>query len=233
MPFFVRAYARQLNGVPIINDANRTLNMTEAQFTQCFDLIDRIYKSGTAAPAAYKAPFGNRDQDDPNWISGKYVAHVGYTSSAEVVQAANPSVQYYAGHLPLLPNRKDDGWFTNPPHYMGIYSRTKYPEEAAKFHDFFFNTEEAAALLGTVRTVPPTAMAQEVVVKAGKLNPLTAESVAITRLYGGKDDGGLTTSDEVTKILRDAYDEVSFGTKAPAVAAREVVQMINAYLARR
>jgi oligogalacturonide transport system substrate-binding protein len=233
MPFFVRAYARQLNGAPIIDDARKTLNMTEAQFTQCFDLIDRIYKSGTAAPAAYKAPFGNRDQDDPNWIAGKYVAHIGYTSSAEVVQAANPSVQYIAGHLPLLPNRKDDGWFTNPPQYMGIYAKTKYPQECAKFYDFFFNTEEAAAILGTVRTTPPTAMAQEVVVKAGKLNPLTAESTAITRLYSGKDDAGLTTGAEVTKILLDAYEAVSYGTKTPAVAAREVVQQINAFLARQ
>jgi oligogalacturonide transport system substrate-binding protein len=233
MPFFVRAYARQLNGVPIIDDANKRLNMTEAQFTQCFDLIDRIYKTGTAAPAAYKAPFGNRDQDDPNWIAGKYVAHIGYTSSAEVVQAANPSVQYYPGNLPLLPNRRNDGWFTNPPQYMGIYAKTRYPEECAKFFDFFFNSEEAAAILGTVRTVPPTAMAQEVVVKAGKLNQLTADSTAITRLYNGIDDAGLTTGAEVTKILLDAYEAVSFATKTPAVAARDVVTQINAFLARQ
>jgi len=233
MPFFVRAYARQLNGAPIIDDATKKLNMTEAQFTQCFDLIDRIYKTGTAAPAAYKAPFGLRDQDDPNWVAGKYVAHVGYTSTVEVMQAANPSAQYFAGNLPLMPNRKNDGWFTNPPQFMGIYAKTKYPEECAKFFDFFFNSEEAAKILGTVRSVPPTAMAQQVVVNAGVLNPLTAESVAITRLYNGSDDGGLTTNQEVKKILDDAYEAVSFGTKTPAVAARDVVTQINAFLARQ
>ena len=233
MAFFVRGYARQLNGVPIIDDATKKLNMTEAQFTQCFDLIDRIYKTGTAAPAAYKAPFGLRDQDDPNWAANKYVAHVGYTSTVEVMQAANPSAQYYAGNLPLLPNRKNDAWFTNPPQYMGIYAKTKYPEECAKFFDFFFNSEEAAKILGTVRSVPPTAMAQQIVVNDGRLNPLTAQSVAITRLYNGVDDAGLTTGAEVTKILMDAYEAVSFGTKTPAVAARDVVTQINAFLARQ
>jgi hypothetical protein len=71
------------------------------------------------------------------------------------------------------------------------------------------------------------------VVSDGRLNPLTAESVAITRLYNGVDDAGLTTGAEVTKILMDAYEAVSFGTKTPAVAARDVVQLINAFLARQ
>ncbi|GHU92531.1 lipoprotein [Spirochaetia bacterium] len=232
MPFFVRGYARQLNGAPIINDEKKTLNMTEAQFTEVFELVDRIYKSGTAAPAAYKAPFGNQDQNDPNWIAGKYVAHVGYTSSAEVVQAANPSVEYYGGALPLLANRKSDGWSNNCPQYMGIYAKTKYPEESAKFLDFFFNSEEAARLLGTVRSIPPTAMAQKIVADAGVLNQLTANTVAKSLTYKGMSDGSLTTAAEATKILLDAYEAVSYGSKTPAAAAKEVVEQLNAFLAR-
>lgn len=233
MPFFVRAYARQLNGAPTIDDEKKVLNMTEAQFRQCFDFIDRLYKSGTAAPAAYKAPFGNEDQNDPNWIAGKYVAHVGYTSSAEVVQAANKSAVYIPGALPLLANRKSDGWYNDCPQYIGIYANTKYPEESARFLDFFFNSEEAARLLGTVRSVPPTAMAQKIVTDSGVLNKLTADSVARSLTYNGKTDSGLTTSAEVAKILQDAYEAVSYGAKTPAVAAKEVVDQINAVLARR
>jgi len=233
MPFFVRAYARQLNGGPIINDATKKLTMTEDQFVQMFTYISRLYTTGTCAPAATKAGINNRDQDDPNWINGKFVAHIGYTSTVEVMAAANPSVKYYAGQLPLLPNRKDDGWFTNPPQYMAISAKTKYPEECAKFFDFFFNSEEAAEILGTVRSTPPTAMAQELLAKEGRLNQLTADSTAITRLYGGKDDAGYTTGAEVTKILNDAYEAISYGTKTPAAVAKEVVTQINAFLARQ
>jgi len=233
MPFFVRAKARQLNGAAIINDETLTLTATEAQFTQIFDFIDRMYRSGTAAPAAYKAPFGNQDQNDPNWINGMYVAHVGYSSSAEVVQAANPSVQYVAGAMPLLANRRSDGWFNDTPQYMGISATTRYPEQAGSFLNFFFNTEEAARLLGTVRSVPPTAMAQRIVTEAGQLNALTAESVARSITYNGATDGGLTTSAEVTSILLNAYEAVSYGSMAPAAAARTVVDQINAFLARQ
>jgi oligogalacturonide transport system substrate-binding protein len=230
--FFIRTYARQLIGLPIIDDANKTLNMTEEQFTQCFDLIDRLYKSKTCAPAAYKAPYHpNKDQEDPNWINGKYVASVGYTSNALVLQEANPNVEYIAGCMPLLPDRKSDGWVNNCPQYMGIYAETKHPEEAALFLDFFFNSEEAAGLLGTVRSVPPTAFAQKIVAENGSLDKLTAEAVERSLSYSGFDDGGLTTSTEATKILEEAYEVVSYGTMTPAEAAKDVVEKLNSFLA--
>jgi oligogalacturonide transport system substrate-binding protein len=115
---------------------------------------------------------------------------------------------------------------------MGISAKTKYPEESAKFLDFFFNSEEAAKILGTVRSIPPTAMAQKIVAEAGVLNPLVANTVARSLTYKGMSDGDLTTAAEATKILLDAYEAVSYGSKTPAAAARDVVQLLNAFLAR-
>lgn len=230
--FFIRTYTRQLNGVPMIDDAKKTLNMTEEQFTEIFDLIDRLYKSKTCAPAAYKAPYHpNKDQEDPNWINGKYVASVGYTSNVQVLMEANPNVEYIAGCMPLLPDRKSDGWVNNCPQFMGIYAETKHPEEAALFLDFFFNTEEAAKLLGTVRSVPPTAFAQRIVAEDGSLHKMTAEAVERSLSYSGFDDGGLTTSAEATKILEEAYEAVSYGSMTPAEAAKDVVEKLNSFLA--
>jgi len=235
MDFFVRAKARQLNanGAPIIDDANKRLNTTEAQFLQIFTYIDRLYRTGTAAPAAYKAAFADQDENDPNWIAGRYVAHVGFTSSAERVQAANPNVQYFGGRMPLLANRQNDGWFNNPPQYMGIYANTRYPEEAAKFLDFFFNSDEAARLLGTVRATPPTLFAQQIVTNAGLLNPLTADVTAMSLNYNGFDDSGFTTAQEAQNILRAIYEEVAYGRMSPATAASQAVQQLNAFLARQ
>ena len=116
---------------------------------------------------------------------------------------------------------------------MGISARTRHPEEAAKFLDFFFNTEEAARLLGTVRSIPPTQFAQQIVTQQGLVSSITAGTVATSLSYAGFDDGGLSTSAEVTSILIQAYEGVSHGTMTPAVAARNVVTQINAFLARQ
>ena len=232
LSFFVRAYSRQLNGVAMIDDENKKLNMTEEQFTQMYDLIDRLYKSGTCAPADYKAPFNpNKDQEDPNWIDGKYVASVGFTSNAQILQQANPDVEYVAGCMPLMEDRKSDGWVNNCPQYIGVYAETEHPEEAGLFLDFFFNSEEAAEILGVVRSVPPTEFAQKIVTDNGQLDAFTAETVERSLSYEGFDDAGLTTSAEVMKIMSDAYEAVAYGTMSPADTAKDVVAKINDYLA--
>jgi len=140
-------------------------------------------------------------------------------------------VEYMPGRLPVMANAKSDGWFNDCPQYMGIYAETKYPEQAAKFLNFFFNSEEAASILGTVRSVPPTAMAQKIVTDEGKLNALTANCVEMSLTYNGQSDGGLTTSAEVKAILDEAYDAVSLGAKTPAQAAKDVVKQLNDFLA--
>ena len=231
MPFILRAMARQMNGLPIINDADNTLNMTEEQFTQALEFIKQLYENNVEVPLSYMATYGVNNQDDPNWIAGKYVAYVGYTSSADVMQAANPNANYIAGNLPVFADRKSDGWVNDCPQYVGIYAKSKNPEEAALFLDFFFNNEEAMKTLGTVRSVPPTEKAQKITLESGKLNPLTKMAVDVSMQYNGKSDSGKTTSAEVSAILCTAYENVAFGEKTPAEEAKEIVSLINDYLA--
>ncbi len=230
MPFIMRAMARQMNGKAIIDDATNTLNVTEEQFTQMLDYVKELYESKTAVPLSYMATYGVNNQDDPNWIAGKYVAYVGYTSSAAVMQAANPNANYIAGQLPLFEERNSDGWVNDCPQYVGIYAKSAHPEEAALFLDYFFNNEESMKTLGTVRSVPPTKRAQELALEAGTLNFLTKMTVDVSMQYNGKSDSGKTTSAEVTAILSDAYENVAFGEVSPADEAKEVVELINDYL---
>lgn len=231
MPFVIRAMSRQMNGVPIIDDATNTLNMTEEQFVQVLEFVEQLYENKVAVPLSYMSSYGTNAQEDPNWIAGKYVACVGYTSSADVMQAANPNPNYIAGNMPVLAGGKSDGWVNDCPQYMGIYVGTAHPEESALFLDYFFNNEESMKTLGTVRSVPPTEKAQKLALEAGSLNPLTNMCVDVSMQYNGKSDAGKSTSAEVTAILLDAYENVAFGEKTPQDEAKEVVELINDYLA--
>ena len=230
MPFFVRAWARQVNGEAILNDADMILNMTEEQFAECFAFIQSLYDNNVCVPASYKAPFGENEQEDPNWIAGKYVASTCYTSTVEVMSAVNDEIEYISGNLPIMESAVSDGWFNDCPQYIGIYADSKYPAEAALFLDYFFNSEEAARTLGTVRAVPPTKKAQEICEEEGTLSPLMKQSAEVSMQYNGRSDGGLTTGSEVNAILKDAYENVSYGTKTPEAAASEVVTLLNDFL---
>ncbi|MCI9133413.1 MAG: extracellular solute-binding protein [Lachnospiraceae bacterium] len=227
--FIIRTWCRQMNAKPIIDD-DLNLNMTEEQFTECFTFIKSLYDNKVCAPASYKAPFGDQDQEDPNWIAGKYVCSLGYTSAVDVLSAANDTVEYIAGNMPIMADAVSDGWFNDCPQYIGMYAKTKHPEEAAMFLDYFYNSDEAAKILGTVRSVPPTAKAQAICEESGTLNALTKQSVETSMQYNGVSDGGKTTSSEVTAILNDAYDNVSYGEMEPAEAAAEVVALLTDYI---
>ena len=230
MAFVIRTWSRQMNNQPIIN-ANSELVMTEEQFEKVLSYIKELYDSKTAVPLSYMASYGTNNQEDPNWIAGKYVCNIGYTSSVQVMAAANPNVNYIAGNMPILKDALSDGWVNDCPQYIGIYAKSKYPTEAAMFLDFFFNDEEAIKTLGTVRSVPPTAKAQQITEAAGSLNPLTKMAVDVSQQYNGVSDSGKTTSAEVTAILKDAYENVAYGVKTPSQAAKEVVSLLKDYIA--
>ncbi len=233
MPFFVRAWARQANGDGIINDETKELNMTVEQFEECFTLIQALYENGVAAPASYKAPFGENEQEDPNWIEGKYVASACYGSTVTIMSSVNEDLEYMAGQLPLMSDRKSDGWFNDTPQYMGLYSKSKNPEEAALFLDYFFNNDGAAKTLGTVRSVPPTNSAKVICEEEGLLDSITAQTVNVSAQYNGMSDAGFTTGSEVNAILKDSYDNIAYGTKTPKEAAEEVVSLLNDFLSTK
>lgn len=227
--FMIRCWCRQMNGKPIIdNDLN--LNMTEEQFAECFTFIKSLYDNNVCAPASYKAAFGENDQEDPNWIAGKYVADICYTSTADVLQAANTNVEYIAGNMPLREGGVSDGWFNDCSGYMGIYAQSEHKEEAAMFLDYFFNNETAIETLGTVRSVPPTEKAQKICEETGSLNALTKMAVQVSMQYNGQSDSGKTTTSEVEAILNDAYENISYGAKTPEEAAAEIVVLLNDYI---
>ncbi|MCL2864888.1 MAG: extracellular solute-binding protein [Lachnospiraceae bacterium] len=228
--FIIRAMARQMTGEAIV-DRDFNLTLTEAQFEEIFDFIRRLYEEEVAAPASYLAPFGEQLQQDPNWVAGRYVAAMGYSSSIEVFTAAAPDVTFANGRLPLLPDRANDGWVTEPPQFIGIYYYSEHPEEAAKFLNFFFNNAESVRTLGLVRSIPPTAFAQEIIEGEGLLDPLMMESVEISLSYNGFSDGGPTTSAEVRAILESAFEDIAFGTLTPADAAARTVQQIEDFIA--
>lgn len=177
--FIMRTWSRQANGDAIISSDNK-LNMTKQQFEECLTYVKALYDNKAAVPLSYMASYGTGNQDDPNWIAGKYVCNIGYTSTADVMQTANPDANYIAGNMPVMADAKSDGWFNDCPQYIGIYANSKHAEEAAMFLDYFFNNEDAAKTLGTVRSVPPTAKAQQIAQEAGSLNPLTKMCVEVS-----------------------------------------------------
>lgn len=229
----LRPYLTQLTGNKVLVDETKTLGFEEADLVNVLTYIKNLYDNGTIAPISNVISYGTDLITDPNWINQKYVSLFSYSSTVGAAEAACPEGTFSIGRLPVLNGAKNDGWYGNCPQYMCVYGHSEHIEEALMFLDYFYNDEKAAELLKTVRSVPPTSTGQKVCEELGLLQGVAKDSVDVLQTYGGINDLGLTTEEEVTAILEDAAVQVAYGQDTPENIAKNTIALLEAYISEK
>ena len=224
-------YAKQLSGKTFINEETKEINLTAEQWQEVYTFVKRLYDEEVIAPASYSAAYsGDNMQSDPNWIAGKYVCSFTYMSTMETLAAANADAEYTAGLFPLYQGSDVDAWNANCPQIIAINAKSKNPEAAVEFLDYFFNNEKAMETLGCTRSVPPTAKAREICTADGSLSKLLAEAADVAGSYSGMVDDKYFSAAEAKQILIDEVEAVGFGVANPESASEETISLLNNYI---
>lgn len=224
-------YAKQLSGKTFINEETKEINLTSEQWQEVYTFVKRLYDEEVIAPASYSAAYsGDNMQSDPNWIAGKYVCSFTYMSTMETLAAANADAEYTAGLFPLFQGSDVDAWNANCPQIIAINAKSKNPEVAVEFLDYFFNNEKAMETLGCTRSVPPTAKAREICTADGSLSKLLAEAADVAGSYSGMVDDKYFSAAEAKQILTDEVEAVGFGVATPESASEETISLLNNYI---
>lgn len=230
----LRPYIRQLTGNGLLVDSSKKIGATEAQLTQAYTLIKKLYDQGVIPPESRMASYEKDNiQKDPNWISGKYASAFATSSTMDVMAAANKNVKYSSGKMAILKDGASQGYFTDCPSYMCVSAKSKHVKEAVDFLNYFYNDKDAAKVLGVTRSVPPTKTAQDICQKNKLVDDLTKTSVDVSMSYNGKSDSGYTTSSEVESILEDAVSSIAYGKNTPASEAQKTMNLLKNYLANQ
>lgn len=224
-------YAKQLSGKTFINEETKEINLTSEQWQEVYTFVKRLYDEEVIAPASYSAAYsGDNMQSDPNWIAGKYVCSFTYMSTMETLAAANADAEYTAGLFPLYQGSDVDAWNANCPQIIAINAKSKNPEAAVEFLDYFFNNEKAMETLGCTRSVPPTAKAREICTADGSLSKLLSEAADVAGSYSGMVDDKYFSAAEAKQILIDEVEAVGFGVATPESASEETISLLNNYI---
>ena len=224
-------YAKQLSGKTFINEETKEINLTSEQWQEVYTFVKRLYDEEVIAPASYSAAYsGDNMQSDPNWIAGKYVCSFTYMSTMETLAAANADAEYTAGLFPLYQGSDVDAWNANCPQIIAINAKSKNPEAAVEFLDYFFNNEKAMETLGCTRSVPPTAKAREICTADGSLSKLLAEAADVAGSYSGMVDDKYFSAAEAKQIVTDEVEAVGFGVTTPESASEETISLLNNYI---
>lgn len=227
----VNAYAKQLTGKTFIDEETKEMNFTKEDYENIYSYVQALYENEVIPPASYMASYsGDNMQSDPNWIAGKYVCSMTYTSLVEVMSAANESVNYTAGKLPVMEGAISESWFANCPQIITVSAKSEYPEEAMLFVDYFFNNETAMETLGCTRSVPPTAKARQICVASGSLGELLSAAADISGSYDGMLDDKYFQTQEAKQVIIDEVEAVGYGVNSPETAAKETLELLGNYV---
>lgn len=228
----VSSYAKQLTGKTIFDPETKQLNYTKEEWTEILTFAKRLYDEGVVPPASYSSAYsGDNLQSDPNWIAGKYVSALCYTSTCEIIAAAAPDIEFTCGLFPVMEDAKSQAWNANCPQVIAVNSKSAHKEMALAFVDYFFNNETAQATLGTVRSVPPTENARRLAEENNKLSSLLKSASDICALYQGMPDDKYASSGESVQIQLDAMEAIGYGVVSPEDEAQEVMDLLEAMVA--
>lgn len=228
--FIIRPYLQQLTGKTLLDNDTKQMNVTEEDMAQVLNYIKELYDNNVITPITNVITYGTDLGTDPNWINQKYVGAFCYSSTSETLAAACPDATFSAGKLPVMENAKDDGWYANCAQYFCVSKNSANVEEALKLLNYFYNDPEAAEILGMVRSIPATSVGQDALSKNGTLEGIAKDTVDIVQEYKGTNDLGLTTEEQVTKILEDAGTQIAYAQETPENVAANTMQLLQNFL---
>lgn len=223
--FVLLPYLVQRTGNQLIQDDYKR-GFTEDELVEVFTYIAKLYKDGVCVPVQEGNVFLNSIWTNPAWLNGNIVLEFSWTS---LYGAVTGDVKGEMGTfiLPCLADAKNTGLIITPAQLLSISKTSKSKKAAAEFLNYFFNDPEAAAILGDVRSIPPTAAAQEACEKAGLINPEIVKATQYAQANQGLSRNTLSGNSEIVKVLNNAIETIAYDSTKVKSAAADAVKMID------
>ncbi|MGE5674213.1 MAG: ABC transporter substrate-binding protein, partial [Mycobacterium leprae] len=193
---------------------------TEKDLAEWWTYWDKLRKQGFVPNGEQSASYSG-DIANSMWVKGKVATQFGYAAEFEkwatIVKDDVVMVPYPRGG-------QADGHYVKPSMYWSVYGKTKHPQEALAFINWFINDPEAAKILGTTRGVPVTTTALDAVKDAGltkydmAVNDMTTKIMAFA---GPTPTPAPKGSTDIGKLFTQLSQEQAFGRTTPAQAAKD------------
>jgi oligogalacturonide transport system substrate-binding protein len=226
---WVTPYLSQKTGDIWIRD-DCTMAFDRSILVETLDYVRKLYDTGALEPLGTATAFLGKMEQNPKWIKGEIGMNVGLTSGMAGMMEANPGVRYGVTDIPMHPDAKESANPTRSSVVLSVYSKSRAPEEALKFLNWFLNDEEAALILLEHRGTPASGTARETLLKNNRLDPLIAEAMGISAKNPGKIPNAASENVEIWQINKDVITKLAFHTITPEQGADEIIRGYTAKL---
>lgn len=227
--FLLLPYLVQKTGKQLIGD-DYVRGFSSDDLKEVLTYIAKLYTDKVVQPASEGNVFLNSIWTNPKWIKGDMVVEFSWTSLYGAV-TGDCKDEMGVFILPVMENAKNSGLIITPSQLLAISSKSRNPEAAAAFLNYFFNDEDAGKTLKDVRAVPPVAGIQKTCESAGLIDPNIIEATQYAQANQGLYRNANSSNAEIVKALNDAVEKVAYDAKTVDSATSEAIKLIDYVLA--
>ncbi len=228
-PKFMLEYLLRQNGMDFYAEDGKSLGFEMNNVV--VSLFERLNNGVTSGEYPRPEEFANvKTMEESMFVTGKTLG--GFIWSNFFVAYSDlmdPELE-----LTVLPNDNDaSGLYLKPSQFFSVTETSAHKEEAAKFIDFFTNSIEANNILLAERGIPVASAVREGI--KGNVSADVAKTfdyIALAENYAKPISAPEPVgASEVTKLLKNYYEQVAYGMMTPEEAAGSFVEEANAILA--
>jgi oligogalacturonide transport system substrate-binding protein len=184
---------------------------------------------GVLEPPGDAALYTFKGEQNPKWINQQIICLVDWVSNYK--RYLLEDAEFVLILPPILKNAKTGCSQMRPSQELCVNNKSQNISESVKFVDWFLNSEEAAVILGDVRSIPASSTAREAAAKAGKIDQMTSDAVGAATGNRIVLESALGYNREIVQITLDVGMKVEFGTSTPGQAADENIKLTKEKLA--
>jgi oligogalacturonide transport system substrate-binding protein len=224
----------QLTGKNLMNDADATLNITEADAVKFFEYLKQLFDTHTIPPIEETQAYAlnaNADQMPP-WHDQKYLIH---TSSASTLPAQLEASPFDVDVIrwPVMEGAKNSGIFTPISMVFSINSNSKYIDQAVDFINWYAGDEEAIKIMGVERGVPANQKAAALLENEKIISPQVSKLVSISISNSGLAESAYDYNPELQTIFDGYYQQIGYNKMTPQKAAEGYIADLKKALAAK
>jgi len=223
LEFVLKYYVEQHTGEQWVKD-DYTMGFDREALIDGLQYIKDLVDNGVIQSFEETAALSSGNAPNPKWLSNDIGMQIQWTSAFSLA-TNNDSVNCDVAGYPIAENAVDKAIYVLPAQILTISNATKYPEETAKFVDWFFNSEEAQMILLDVRGIPAVESARNLLIAEGKIDSRIVKATNIALEDNEDSQSQLSTNPELNEIGENIVDEVGYKIITPEEGADKLIKL--------
>ena len=184
-----------------------------------FTVLKELFESGAAQPLGEASLFTGQMEQNPKWLNGDIGFTIDWSGTINKYKESIGAENFTVAKPPFAADGDNQKIQMKPSMVLAVSNRSKNVEAATQYANWMMTDPDAAAILGTQRSVPTSQAAFIALQAANAIDTDVASMVAFTNANPAAPVPLVQSNTEIADMVKDICEQVVYGTATPEEAA--------------